>query len=443
MTRSHYFCALALLSILHFAAFCSGAEFFSDAPAESRAEKATGTPEASPRPLESEPQRQVIQMELTGRDDTEPKLGYGTCQWLNPLEAAPEKKLQEPEYQSDNPIYYAATFGDAEDNVFAFAIDESGGTGKGYDLVYVDGNNDNRLDAEKERFEFTLSTRGNSVPLRIRLQVTAGGVTAPYYLNFAAFPYSDDKYLLEKIHANLRNGSYYQGEAVLLGRRRKIAIADLDSSGLFNDVEQGLFKGDRFFVDLKGNDASERRSERMDSFPYGRYTRIEGVWYSIVASPDGSRVEISRAQPALGKIEVPSRITDLTLSSPTQPLHLKFVDGSDDAVVGTYRVHWVRLLAEGEHFTGRALQGSFLGRGTELTVVEGQSTRLEAGLPLKVEPQILVDEERTLGIRLQITGAGGESYRWSPRRGDSSSRAGFEILDSSGEQIASGKFEYG
>lgn len=440
MARWRYSCAL--LTLLPFAAYGFGAESFSDAPAESQTEKAV-TQEASPAPLEAEPQRQVVQMELKGQDDTEPKLGYGTCQWLNPLEAPAEEDLQEPEYKSENPIYYAATFGDAEDDVFAFAIDESGGTGKGYNVVYVDGNNDNRLDPAKERFDFSLSSRGNDVPIRIRLLVTAGGVTAPYHVNFSAFPYSDDKYLLEKIHVNLRNSSYYEGEAVLLGRRRKIAIADLDSNGLFNDVELAVFEGDRFFVDLNGKDAPERHSELVDSFPYGRYTRIEGVWYSIAASLDGSRVEIARVQPPLGKIEVPSRITEARLSSPTQPLDMKFVDGSDDAVVGKYRVRSVRLLAEGEAFDGWALGGSFLGREPELTVAESKSTRLKAGLPLKVEPQILVDEERTLGIRLQITGAGGESYNWSPRPGGSSSRAGFEILDSSGQEIASGKFEYG
>jgi len=386
--------------------------------------------------VETEPQRQVVQMELAGQDDTQPQLGYGTCQWLNPLDAAPEETLREPEYQSENPIYYAATFGDAEDNVFAFAIDESGGTGEGYDVVYVDGNNDNRLDPEKERFEFSLSTTSRDDPLRIRLLVTAGDVTAPYHVNFTAFPYSDDKYLLEKIHANLRNGSHYQGEAVLLGRRRTVAIADLDSNGLFNDVEQGLFKGDRFFVDLDGEG-------RMESFPYARYTRIEDAWYSITTSLDGSRLEITRAQPALGKIETPPWITEAMLSSTTQPLDLEFVDGLDDAVVGKYRVRSVRLLAEGEASDGWTLSGSFAGREPELSVEEGKTTRLKAGLPLKVEPQLLVDEERTLGIRLQVSGAGGESYRWRPRRGDSSSRAGFEILDSTGKQIASGKFEYG
>jgi hypothetical protein len=102
----------------------------------------------------------------------------------------------------------------------------------------------------------------------------------------------------------------------------------------------------------------------------------------------------------------------------------------------------VRLLAAGERPDGWTLQGSFGGREPELTVLEGQTTRLEAGLPLKVEPEVVVDEERTLRISLRISGAAGETYRWSPRRG-SSSRARFEILDPSGESVAAGQFEYG
>jgi hypothetical protein len=314
-------------------------------------------------------------------------------------------------------------------------IDESRGTGKGYDVVYVDANNDNRIDPEKERFDFRLSTISHDEPLRIGLLVTAGGVTAPYYVNFTAFPYSDDKNPAEKIHANLRNSSYYKGEAVLLDKRRKIAIADLNSNGLFNDVERGgEFKGDRFFVDLDDTAGAEGRE--MKSFPYGRYTRIGGTWYSIVASPDGSLVEITNARPALGDIKAPSHISAARLVSPTQPLDLKFTNGADSAVAGEYRVQHVELLAEGERPGGRTLYGWFPERGNKLTVREGRTAQLVAGLPLKIEPQVAIDEDRTLQISLRIIGAGGESYRWRPP-------AGFEIVDASGKQIASGDFEDG
>lgn len=254
MARIRCWTAFAPLCLLLFATVTTGQRISAGGPAEPPAEEAilSSTPKPPPRPLESEPQRQVVRMELKGQDDSSPKLGYGNCQWLYPREAAPENVLQEPPYQSKNPVYYAARYGNAKDNVFAFVLDESGGPGGGYNVVYVDVNNDNRIDPEKERYEFRLSTRSRDDPLRISLSVTADGVAAPYFVNFTAFPYSDDKYLIEKIHANLRNSSYYQGEAFSLGERRTIAIADLDSNGLFNDVERGLFDGDRFFVDLDG-----------------------------------------------------------------------------------------------------------------------------------------------------------------------------------------------
>jgi hypothetical protein len=403
-----------------------------------------GTISAGPAevPPDIGPDRQVVQMELTGQNDTEPKLGYGNCQWLNPLEASPEALTDEPDYQSENPVYYAAELGDPEDNTFVFVIDESGGTGTGYDLVYVDCNNDNRIDSENERFKFLLGSSARTEPLRISLMVTAKGKVAPYFLNFSAFPYSDEKYLLEKIHANLRNSSYYQGEAELLGKRRTIAIADLDTNGLFNDVEQKLFKGDRFFVDLEAQAVLPGRSKRMESFPYGGYTRIEGVWHRIEVSPDGSRVEIVRERPALGKVQVPQRISAARLVSPTQALDLQFRNGLDAAVAGTYRAKSVDLLAEGEGSGGRSLRGTFGGQEPELTVTEGQSTQLAVGLPLKVEAIIIVDEQRTMRINLAISGVGGEMYRWSPRRG-TSSKAGYEIFGPNDELVVRGEFEYG
>ena len=59
----------------------------------------------------------------------------------------------------------------------------------------------------------------------------------------------------------------------------------------------------------------------------------------------------------MGKIETPSQIGAARLASPTQALDVKFVDGSDHAVAGTYRVQSVRLLAEGELPDGRARHG--------------------------------------------------------------------------------------
>lgn len=387
--------------------------------------------------------RQAVQMELAGHDDTETKLGYGNCQWLYPHDRAQEKLIEEPAYNTDKPIYYAAGYGDAKDKVYTFVLDESQGPGNGYDVVYVDADNNNRIHAEEERFSFQLGTTRKTVPLRIEILVAAGGVTAPYFVNFTAFPYTGDKHPIEKIHANLRNSSYYGGQAVFHGLRRRIAVADLNSNGLFNDVEQGLFRGDRFFLDLNLDGKLQNQSNLEEAFPYGKYTRIEGDWYSILASPDGSQVEIALADPPLGSVEAPPRICKAFLLSRTQPLSLELAHGADQAVAGTYRISHVRLLADGEPHKGWALSGTFGDDGPKVTVHQGRTTRLVVGSPLEVTAQAVPkDDQGTLEFSLSIAGIGGEKYRWR-QKDSSSAKAGFEILDSSGKQIAAEEFDYG
>ena len=40
-----------------------------------------------------------------------------------------EKLVSEPSYKSEKRVYYAARYGDAQDNIFTLVIDESRGTG--------------------------------------------------------------------------------------------------------------------------------------------------------------------------------------------------------------------------------------------------------------------------------------------------------------------------
>ena len=158
-----------------------------------------------------------------------------------PHDASQEEQLEQPEYESDKPIYYAAEYGNSSDRIHSFVLDESEGPGRGYDTFYIDANNDNRIDAEKERFKIRVGDPGKTHPIRIRLEVASGGATRPYSVSLTAFTYSDEKHVIPKIHANLRDSSYYLGEAEIDGERRLVAIADLDSNGMFNDVRPGCF----------------------------------------------------------------------------------------------------------------------------------------------------------------------------------------------------------
>jgi hypothetical protein len=388
---------------------------------------------------------QVVEMRVVESSTTD--LGYGACQWLHPLTAPKEKLSAQPNYRSANPVYYAAVLGDSKDNLFTLVIDESGGTGAGYDTLYVDANNDNRIDPDAERFKFQMSTRGTSHNLRLKFEVTSGGRTAPYWLDFTAFPYTDERNPVEKIHANLRDGSYYVGEAVIGGKTRKIAVADLNTNGLFNDPEVGgIFRGDRFFVDLNdsGKFNDDRDPDGSGGFPYGDYTKIEGRWYRIVARADGAQLTISEADPPLGTVEAPPGVQVAFLSSKTQSCRLDFSTGPAQAVAGTYEVYSTRLgLKDADGRTWSTYATFAENARPQVTVRKDRTVSLRAGPPLRVEPTITRGADPgSLMIGLRITGSAGESYRWS-KGNPSTVKPGMEVRDGSGRVVVSADFKYG
>jgi hypothetical protein len=75
------------------------------------------------------PSQQVVTMQMVSQEDGAPRLGFGNCQWLKPHESSQEELHQEPEYRSEEPVYYAARYGDSMDPVHSFVLDESKGTG--------------------------------------------------------------------------------------------------------------------------------------------------------------------------------------------------------------------------------------------------------------------------------------------------------------------------
>ncbi len=388
-------------------------------------------------------EKQTVKMEPYSSPDVSSKTGYGNCQWFHPLDEPNETLLSEPDYASEKQVYYAAEYGDAPDNIHTLVIDESEGTGKGYDTLYVDIDNDNRLDPDSEKFSFQLGTTRSTVPVRITLTVTAGGEKIPYSFNFSAFPYTD-KSEVEKIHSNARNSTIFIGEATFGGKPCKIAIADLDSNGLFNNVEKGIFRGDRFFVDLSGNDEFRDAREGegpKEGFPYSQYAQIDGQWYSVEASPSGKTVQISPAEPELTTMTAQEEITKVTLFSDTQAQSLLFSDGSAEAITGTYELAGVELSITDANERKWMCRGSFRTDRPEVTIAAGVETRIADILPLQVaiEPSGECPSS-TITLKPAIKGADGGSYRCPYTNRPA---GGFEIQDLQGQVVHSGAFEYG
>jgi hypothetical protein len=388
------------------------------------------------------PQKQTIEMELLEDSDISEITGYGNCQWLWPLDEPNDTLLQQPEYKSKKPYFYAAKYGDAKDNIHTIVLDESKGTGKGYDTVYVDLDNDNRISSDNEKFQFQMSTTRNEIPLRIKLTISAGGKKIPYYFNFTAFPYTDKNNPVEKIHANARNSSIFTGHANLDGKDYKIGIADLNSNGLFNDIEQGIFRGDRFFVDFDGDGKfHDSPTDLVESFSYGKYTKIMKQWYSIKTSADGTSIQISPAQPKMGTLLAPENIISADLHSDTQSQPVKFSEGSAQAIAGTFDLATIRLSAIDSSNRTWTTRGVFRSNKPTVTIEPGSEARMKNPLPLQVsiEPAGKSPSD-AVKLEVKITGINGAGF--SPPRAERP-EGSFEIKDAEGNVVASDKFEYG
>jgi len=391
----------------------------------------------------AQPETQVIRMTLEKRPlKGEDRLGYGTCQWLFPTNAPREKLQSVPRFKSSRPRWYAARFGEAHDNLFSVVIDESGGTGSGYDAVYADSNNDNRIDPQKERHSFPLSTVSEDRPIYLEFQIIAAGKTNAHFFHFTAFPYSDSQQPKDT-HANLRNGSFWVGRAVLNGSECRVALADLDSNGLFNDPEQAVFKGDRFFADLPAKAGSDQ-DKQFSSFPYGEFTCIAGAWYSISATADGGEVTIKTASPHFGSVKAPLGITRATFRSPRQTLYLNFTNRVDQAIVGTYKLASLSLREERGGEKALELRTDYPERPPEIRIREGETIVLTAGPPLRIEVQPRAEPSGDkVALSLVLVGTGGETYRWTRQANRSAAKPGFELRDAVGKLVDSGTFDYG
>jgi hypothetical protein len=399
-----------------------------------------GSPAVAPG---AQPEKQVVQMTLQKQslDGREP-LGFGACQWLYPTNAPREKLLSVPRFKSSRPRWYAAQFGDTQDKLFSIVIDESGGTGSGYDTVYVDSNNDNRLDPNTERHKFSLSTVSLDRPIYLEFQIAAGGKTNTHLFHFTAFPYSDARNPKDT-HANLRNGSYWVGYAVFNGVKRRVALADLDSNGIFNNPEQSLFEGDRFFVDFSDRARTNQESP-FSSYPYGQFTCIAGSWYSVVATPDGGEVTITPASPHFGSVKAPPGITHATLRSPRQTLYLNFSNRVEQAIVGLYKLASLSLQEERGGDKGLEIRADYPERPPEIRIREGETFTLTAGPPLRIEVQPHSEPSTNrVVLSLVLVGSGGETYRWTRQANRSAPKPAFEVRDADGKLADSGTFEYG
>lgn len=361
--------------------------------------------------------------------------------------------LMEPDYASDKPLYMTLTLGNAKDRIITSVLDESAGTGGGYDTIYVDANNNGDLTddgpievkhkAGRRSITFTIP----SIPLTVKYhdgtqRKLAFEMSVEGHGGFGA---RDDMYW--SVECQLTQ--HLQGE-LEIGEGRRVLIGIYDASrgefqanGCFDDY--GL---DRLRIDLDGDN---ELAEDKEDFPLSKVIPFDGKFWELSTDSAAKQVAVKPCGLPLGTVKLALALAEgagIVGSEVELSSHSGYAfrfemskEGSQEIPAGKYRVSGSSLDlrdADGTEWNVRVM----LPR--PLRVREAEEAPLVLGMPLKVVPTVAgrMAPGGELEVGHEFVGAGGEVYAAISRKGERQAPS-VRIVDAEGIAVAEGKMEYG
>jgi hypothetical protein len=220
-----------------------------------------------------------------------------------------------PALKSGNAYRAAFEFdGTGEADLLVVILDESKGTGKGFDLAYIDANRNRDLTDDKP---VSLRVRSQSgylttdhVTVQARQGKDGGATSNPVQVSVRAWIVG------KSIRwCNLDRKGAWKG-AIESGKGKvECAVVDVNSDGIYGapaawDAEDGgLSRGDALFVDASGAGHVSADYWSGHKFDLYRVTRIGSKFYSVTINETGNRVKIEPYSGPMGKLSV--RGTDI------------------------------------------------------------------------------------------------------------------------------------
>ena len=365
-----------------------------------------------------------------------------------------EQGLEEPEYASSKPLYIALELGDDLDSVFTGAIDESGGTGSGYDRLYLDANNDGNL--------------ANEIPMSLQAAESgANSRTSVFELPRVVLdvPYFDgaERRLPVKItlyKTRVSAGKYTWQYTVLLDAHLEAQIKLGDAPGVLVALydkpaprasqPNGCFNNpgvDLFGVDADGDgklDLDKEVSTLGKVFTYG------GKLWEV--SVDAAGLDMSVKLSALKPGSVRFKALYSGGSSPAAKLRMASKSGSTFScglpmslpmVVheGSYDIASESFSLADAGGTNWATQFKMPSR---LDIGPGGGQEFTFGSPIKVVPKVSgsVRPGKRLYIRGEVVGVAGEVYSSFTAQGRRQAPM-VQVTDAAGKVLSQGRMRYG
>ncbi|MBC8229121.1 hypothetical protein H8E77_06195 [bacterium] len=401
---------------------------------------------------------------------------YTSGQFLRPSIRSEEKLSAEPKYRSKTPVYAVVTLGSDADSKYTIVIDESKGTGRGYDVLYADSNNnenltDDRKIAGRIRQQGKNFTVGNYGPVEV--MINYGDRMVPYYFSVEYNLYGAQKIQLSgrdrkyigNMNLRLEPSGYYTGVVSFGESERRIAVVDFNCNGIFNEYfmprsdirgpEERLYAiGDQILIDLNGDGRFERgHTGNKELYPYAKYLQVDGNWYSLDIPAHGNNVKVQTPSLKFGTIKIPSKPGSCSLQLVSSNGIMKFEETGKEFQVPTdvYRLYAHTTQVKDSSVNWR-YEANGTASGKQFQVSESDVLELSFSAPLLVNVSYYnrsggrsgrLKAGNTIELSLTLSGQGGEIYTNVQKGHDRPPAPTFVVVDESGKNVAEGTFEYG
>ena len=392
---------------------------------------------------------------------------YVQGQYLRARTRSEERLSAEPRYRSRVPLYAVVGLGRGGDTRYTIALDESRGTGRGYDILYVDHNNNENLADDRRvmgRITQRGQTQGNFGPVEV--MVDYGDRTAPYY--FSVRYYHSNQQRIQRragdvpnFQLTLQTAGYYTGVVSFGESEYQIAMVDSNCNGIFNERfkpqsngpdGQLYASGDHVLVDV--NDDGMFEAGYMDgreAYPYAKHVQVDGRWHSLEASVHGGTVDIQEPDLKIGTLDVADQSSSGTLLLASSNGILRVQAGQEIQVpADTYRIYSHSTSVW--HSSGN---WDYTARGTRASkkfkAMEGNSVAVEFGAPIVINIKTdnrygnvsRVKAGGTVNLSVTMSGQGGEIYTSITKDKRRAPAPTFKAVNESGKTVAQGTFKYG
>ena len=313
-----------------------------------------------------------------------------------------QRQIELPKFTSDKPLLFhwraftsveqRAESGPAEKPALQLlAIDKSKADGP-YDLLYIDADLDGKLDAKPITGKCASQ---DGVEQTDFLQVTIALGQDGYCLDLH-LTYADRQGRLKAEAACWREGEITAGE-----RTFWCTLFDANANGRF-DEPYNRRRGDVIRIAAKDDKSHLNRLTDCLTRNVGKYVEIDGQYYELTISPNGSSVSLTAARPAMGKVFVQDSIDSFSLTGQNGQFFCKASAEGSSVPAGMYDLcRWQqdRKAGDGKAWSAIA-QASSIAR---FQVLAGDSVALPPLQPLQCQVRCFLDQsmvyQRFVGLR--------------------------------------------